>query len=217
MLGDYFRPYSVFILIIVLVCHFNPRRSSFLFGCKINNQGHRCVHPPVSLLQKFHPDHVYFLVVVTRLLLYTFVSYSVFSFVCLRKIRLINRCPEAGGVGEQGQTGSSVVHVDGDIWQYALVESSKVDLDEVTRVLTRPDTKGFLNAIDEDEESATYRRSTSGRQRISCVVTDWCTCPDNYQHRQHTNDTSRKGLVRSHNSRNTTYVRHWSYTVPRLV
>ena len=44
----------------------------------------------------------------------------------------------------------------------ALVEAAKVgDLEEVTRVLARPDAKGFLNATDEDEESAIYRRATS--------------------------------------------------------
>jgi hypothetical protein len=34
MLGDYFRTYSVFILIIVLAWHFYLRFSPFLFGCK---------------------------------------------------------------------------------------------------------------------------------------------------------------------------------------
>ena len=38
-----------------------------------------------------------------------------------------------------------------------LVEAAKVgDLSEVTRLLARPDAKGFLNATDEDEESPLY-------------------------------------------------------------
>ena len=44
----------------------------------------------------------------------------------------------------------------------ALVEAAKGgNLSEVTRILACPDSKGFVNATDEDEENPMYRRATS--------------------------------------------------------
>jgi hypothetical protein len=44
----------------------------------------------------------------------------------------------------------------------ALLQAAKGgNLSEVTRLLARPDSKGFVNATDEDEENPMYRRATS--------------------------------------------------------
>ena len=44
----------------------------------------------------------------------------------------------------------------------ALVETATVgNLSEVTRLLTPPDAKGFINSTHEDEEGPTYRQATS--------------------------------------------------------